>query len=224
VASVNVPLEDVDFRARMEERLGLPVAIDNDATAAAIAEWRFGAGRGSTDMLMVTLGTGVGGGLVLGGRPYRGWSGAGGELGHIVVLVDGRACFCGGHGLLEEYVSGNAANRAARETFGPAADAHRLVRLGNEGDPRALMILDEMGRYLGAGIASMLNALEPELVVIGGGFAAAGELLLAPARRVIAREALTPGRDARLVRAELGTSAGMIGAALVAFELLDEAP
>jgi glucokinase len=222
LGSVNIPLVHVAFRDEMERRLGLPVGIDNDANAAAIAEWSVGAGRGTMDMIMLTLGTGVGGGLILGGKPYRGSIGAGGELGHVVIVHDGAPCSCGGLGHLESYVSGKAADEAAREVFGPAADAHRLVRLGNEGDPRALELLTEIGRKLGSGLGSFINTFDPELIVIGGGFAAAGELLLAPAREVMEREALKPLRESlRVVRAELGTAAGLIGAAMVAFEALD---
>lgn len=222
IGSVNIPLVGVPFRDVMRERLGLPVAIENDANAAAIAEWKAGAGRGANDLVMLTLGTGVGGGLILGGRPYRGSIGAGGELGHIVIVHDGAPCGCGGRGHLESYVSGKAADEVAREAFGPAADAHRLVRLANEGDALAIELLTEIGRKLGSGIAGLINTFDPELVVIGGGFAAAGELLLAPAREVIERDVLKPMRDeVRVVRAELGTSAGMIGAAMVAFEAFD---
>ena len=222
LGSVNVPLVEVPFRDVMRERLGLPVEIDNDANAAAIAEWRVGAGRGTTDMIMLTLGTGVGGGLILAGRPYRGSIGAGGELGHMVIVHDGVLCSCGGHGHLESYVSGKAADEVAREAFGPAADAHRLVRLANEGDAKAIELLTEIGRKLGSGLGSLVNTFDPQLIVVGGGFAAAGELLLAPAREVMEREMLKPIREeVRVVRAELGTSAGMIGAAMVAFDALD---
>jgi glucokinase len=222
IGSVNIPLAGVPLRDVMRKRLGLPVVIENDANAAAIAEWKAGAGRGTTDMVMLTLGTGVGGGLILGGRPYRGAIGAGAELGHVVIVHDGALCSCGGRGHLEAYVSGKAADGVAREAFGPAADAHRLVRLANEGEPKAVELLAEIGRKLGSGIGSLINTFDPELIVIGGGFAAAGDLLLGPAREVIAREALKPMRDTvRLVRAELGTSAGMIGAAMAAFEALD---
>jgi glucokinase len=224
IGSVNIPLVDVPFRDVMRQRLGLPVEIDNDANAAAIAEWKVGAGRGTTDMIMLTLGTGVGGGLILGGRPYRGSIGAGGELGHLVIVHDGALCSCGGHGHLESYVSGKAADEVARQEFGPAADAHRLVRLANEGDAKAIELLTEIGRKLGSGLGSLINVFDPQLIVVGGGFAAAGELLFAPAREVMAREALKPMHDSiRVVRAELGTSAGMIGAAMVAFDALDAA-
>lgn len=220
IGSVNIPLVDVPFRDVMRERLGLPVAIDNDGNAAAIAEWRVGAGRGTSDMIMLTLGTGVGGGLILDGKPYRGSIGAGAELGHIVIVHDGLPCGCGGFGHLESYVSGKAADERAAEAFGPAADAHRLVRLANEGDGQAVEILTDIGRKLGSGFASLVNAFDPELIVIGGGFAAAGDLLLDPAREVAQRETLKPIHGGRVVRAELGTSAGMIGAAIVAFDAL----
>jgi glucokinase len=224
LGSVNIPLRGVPFRDKMATRLGLPVGIDNDANAAAIAEWRAGAGRGVTDLVMLTLGTGVGGGLILGGKPYRGWFGAGAEIGHTVIVHDGLLCRCGGRGHLESYVSGRAADDLARETFGPAADAHRLVRLAREGDERAVALLTGIGEKLGSGIGSLVNLFNPELVVIGGGFAAAGDFLFGPAKAVADREVLSSIRDSyRVVRAELGTSAGMIGAAMVAFETLDAA-
>jgi glucokinase len=210
----------------MSERFGVPVGIDNDANAAAIAEWKVGAGRGTRDMVMLTLGTGIGGGLILDGRPYRGAVGAAAELGHMVVDHDGPPCqgACTGRGHLEAVGSGHAASRVARELFGPGADAHRLVRLANEGDGRAREALGDIGRRLGSGIGTLVNIFNPELVVIGGGFAAAGDLLLEPAREVLLREARPPGRDlVRIVRAELGTAAGVVGAGLVAFEALDSA-
>jgi glucokinase len=224
LGSVNIPLRGVPFRQKMADRLGLPIGMDNDANAAAIAEWHAGAGRGTTDMVMLTLGTGVGGGLILGGKPYRGWFGAGAEIGHMVIVHDGVPCRCGGHGHLESYASGKAADELAAEAFGPAADAHRLVRLAREGDPLAIRILTGIGEHLGSGIASLVNIFNPELIVVGGGFAAAGELLFEPAKKIADREVLVSVRDSyRIVRAELGTSAGMIGAGMVAFEALETA-
>jgi glucokinase len=226
VSSVNIPLADLDVRGWVAERFGLPVGIDNDANAATLAEWAFGAGKGVRYMVMLTLGTGVGGGLILDGRPYRGAIGAGAELGHMVIDLDGPPCqgACTGRGHLEALASGHAATMAARETFGPAVDAHRLVRLADEGDRTAIELLATLGRRLGAGIGSLVNIFNPELVVIGGGFSAAGDFLLEPAREMVARESLAPGRDlVRIVRAELGTAAGLVGAGLVAFEALDGA-
>jgi glucokinase len=221
LAAVNLPLQNVDFRARMAERHGIPVAIDNDANAAAVAEWRVGAARGADHVVMLTLGTGVGGGLILDGKPYRGATGGGAELGHVVIEYDGPPCPCGGRGHLESFASGRAADAVARELYGPASDAHELVRRGRAGESEAVAALTEIGRRLGAGIASFVNTFEPELVVVGGGFGAAGELLLTPAREVMAREALVPARDTvPIVEAELGEHAGLVGAGLIAYEAL----
>ena len=226
VTSVNIPLADLDLRAWMRDRFGVPVGLDNDANAAALAEWAVGAGRGTRHMVMLTLGTGVGGGLILDGKPYRGAIGAGAELGHMVIQLDGPPCqgTCTGRGHLESLASGHAATLAAQEVFGPAVDAHRLVRLAQEGDQAAVELLATFGRRLGAAVGSLVNIFNPELVVIGGGFSAAGDFLLNPAREILVREALEPARDfVRLARAELGTAAGLVGAGLVAFEAFDAA-
>jgi glucokinase len=220
--SVNIPLADFDFRNRMSEQHGLPVGIDNDANAAAIGEWHAGAARGVRHVVMLTLGTGIGGGLILNGRPYRGATGRGAELGHVVVEYDGPPCRCGGRGHLEAVAAGPAADRAARRLYGAGSNAHDLVRRGQAGEADAVGALAEIGRRLGAGIASFMNVFEPELVIVGGGFAAAGELVLAPAREIVAREALPPIRNkVSIVLAELGREAGVIGAAMVALEALE---
>jgi len=215
--SVNIPLEGIDLRARMEERFSLPVSVENDANSAAYAEFHAGAGRDAGTMAMLTLGTGCGGGVVIDGQLYRGWA----EFGHMVLEYDGLPCqgTCTGRGHLEPYVTGTAATKLAQEAFGPAVDSHRLVRLAAEGEERAVEILDGIGRRLGAGIASLVNIFDPDLVVIGGGFSAAGDFLLEPAREVLRRDALAPdGGRVQIVRAELGTAAGLIGAALLAFD------
>jgi glucokinase len=219
--AVNIPLDDsIDFRTRMAERFGLPVGIENDANAAAYAEFQFGAGRDVRTMVMLTLGSGCGGGVVIDGRLYRGWA----EFGHMVIEYDGLPCqgTCTGRGHLEPYVTGFAATKLAQAEFGPAVDSHRLVRLAAEGEPRAIEILDGIGRRLGAGIGSLANIFNPELVVIGGGFSAAGDFILDPAREIVAREVLAGvGKHLPIVRAELGTAAGLIGAGLVAFDALE---
>jgi glucokinase len=217
--SVNIPLQDVPLRELMTERLKRPVAIENDGNAAALAEHRVGAGREARTMVMLTLGTGVGGGVVIDGKLLR----DGGELGHTVLVYDGIPCqgTCTGRGHLEAYASGTAATKLAQEAFGPAVDAHRLVRLASEGDATAVEILDGIGRKLGAAIGSFVNIFRPQIVVIGGGFATAGDFLLNPAREIMRREALPPARDSvEIVRAQLGTAAGVIGAALVAYDEL----
>src|SRR5690348_7741831 len=205
VRCVNVPLENAPLRDRMHERFGIPVGLDNDANAAAIGEWRAGAGHGQDDLVMLTLGTGVGGGVISGGAAFRGRNGAGAELGHVVLVHDGRPCqgACTGRGHLETYVSGTAVTAAAQETFGPSADAHRVVRLANEGDAKAKELLAEVAGYLGSGIGSFVNIFGPQLVILGGGFGvAAYDHLHEPAEEVARREALEPMRSAvRLARA-----------------------
>jgi len=222
VASVNVPFENIDVRRMLAERFGLPVFVDNDGNVAAIAEWRVGAGRGVDDIVMLTLGTGVGGGLILGGRPYRGATGVGGELGHMVVELDGLECPCGGHGHLEMYASGRAADRVARELLGPEADGRELVRRARQGEAGPRDAIATIGRHLGAGLVTIVNVFDPDLIVIGGGFSEAGSLLVDPARAYVEREALYPARDrVRIVPAQLGLRAGVIGAGMIAFEALE---
>jgi glucokinase len=218
--SVNIPLEGLDFRSRMSERFGIPVGIENDANAATYAEFHSGAGREAQTMVMLTLGTGCGGGVVIDGKLFRGWA----EFGHIVIDFDGIPCqgSCTGRGHLEAYVTGTAATRLAREAFGPEADSRLLLSRAAEGDEKALEILTDMGRRLGAGIGSLVNIFDPELVVIGGGFAAAGDFVLGPAAEVMRREVLAPEADrVRIVRAQLGSDAGLIGAGLIAFDALE---
>jgi len=227
VQSVNIPLEDVPLRGRFAERFSLPVGIDNDANAAAIAEWKIGAGRGTQYMVMLTLGTGVGGGLILDGRPYRGAVGAGAELGHVVVEFDGRPCqgMCTGRGHIEPYATGVAASRDAAEALGAGADSSVLLARARADDPVALEVLGGIARRLGATMGSFVNIFNPEVIVIGGGWGkAAGEYLLETARAAMRQEALSPGRElVRVVPAALGREAGLVGAGFVAYEALDAA-
>jgi glucokinase len=225
VSSVNLPLAGVDVRDRFAERFGLPVGLDNDANAAAIAEWRIGAGRGTRNLVMLTLGTGIGGGLILDGKPFRGATGAGAELGHMVLHYGGPPCAgtCTGSGHFETLASGRAADIAGMEILGGDAAGAELVAEAQAGNRECIEALAEIGRRLGAGIASLVNIFEPEVVVLGGGFGLAGELLLGPAREVLTTEALPPGRDSvRLVPAELGPRAGLVGAGFVGYEALDK--
>ena len=237
VDSVNIPLSDVPLRERLGARFGLPVAIENDANAAALAEHRRGAGRGSRHMVMLTLGTGVGGGLILDGNLYRGAIGAAAELGHITLDLHGPHCQgrCPGRGHLEVLASGRAADGYAREAAernpegdlgraaaeGKTVDARLAVELAAQDPGDARDVLSHVGFHLGVGIASLVNIFNPELVVIGGGFARAGDLLFEPARRVVAERALSPARnEVKVVPALLGVEAGLIGAGLVGFEAL----
>jgi glucokinase len=221
IGSVNIPIDNMPLRDHMQERFGLPTGLDNDANAAALAEWKTGAGRGTTDMVILTLGTGVGGGVVTDGRLYRGWA----ELGHVVIDYDGPQCFgaCKGRGHLEAVCSGQAADRDARALLGPDATAHDLVRKARGGDEQSLAALAEIGGRLGAAIGSFANIWYPQVTVIGGGFGvAAFDLLLGPAKETLANEALSPARDeVEIVLAELGPEAGLLGAGLLAFETLE---
>jgi glucokinase len=219
--AVNLPLYRLDLLGRLRERFGLPVGIENDGNAIALAEWRVGAGRGVSDLVALALGTGVGGGVVLDGRLYRGWA----ELGHVVIDADGPPCQgnCDGRGHLEAVASGEAAERAARELWGDGADAHRLVAEALRGDTAARAAVERIGHFLGLAIGSFVNIFAPELVVIGGGFGtAAWELLREPALAAARREALEPADEQlRVVQAELGDDAGLVGAGLVGLEALD---
>jgi len=221
--ATNLPLDDFDLRGHARARFGLPVGVENDANAAALAEWKLGAGKGLENLVMFTLGTGVGGGIVLDDRLYRGWA----ELGHIVVQVGGPPCqgSCHGRGHLEALVSGSAADRVAAELWGPEASSHTLLERAHAGVEDALAQLDEMAERFGAGIASLVNIFDPEVVVVGGGFGeAAADLLLAPAQEAARRQSLAPAdRTLRVVSAALGMDAGLVGAGLVGFEALDGA-
>jgi len=233
VQAVNLPLADLHFADLMSERLGLPVEVDNDANCAVWAEARAGAARGASDVALLTIGTGIGGGLVLGGRLYRGWVGAGAELGHMVVDMDGPPCQgnCPNRGCLEAVASGTAlvreaALRAARAPdtpLGRALEGGReltgplVTELAFDGDPVAAAAVRVIGERLGVGIANLVNIFNPEVVLIGGGVIAAGELLLEPARAVMRERALAPARDeVRVAATAFGAESGMIGAALLA--------
>ena len=223
----NEPLRDA-----VAARTGLPVVVDNDANAAAWAEYRFGAGRGERHLVVVTVGTGIGGGMVLDGQLYRGRNGIAAEFGHMQLSQSGRRCGCGQHGCWEQYCSGRALLHEAREIADVQPGyGRRLLELGGgrpegieapevtaaaqEGDPAALDCFEEVGTWLGHGLAALAAMLDPGMFVIGGGVADAGELLLAPARRVFAQR-LTGGAHrphAEIRLAQLGNDAGMVGAA-----------
>ena len=224
--SVNIPLQDVALRQVLREQLGVPVFVDNDATCAALAEAYDDDGQlVARHLVMFTVGTGVGGGIVIGGRVYRGATGAAAEIGHTVVGADLRhAPFEHGDdyprpGALESLASGSALNEIARES---GVTPGRVIDAARDGDSGALAALELLGRRLGIGIANAINTFDPDLVVVGGGVSAAGELLLAPAREEAARF-LLPGCGTRteIRQARYGPLAGVRGAALLAGQELE---
>jgi glucokinase len=228
----NLAWRDEPLRDAVAARIGLPVVVDNDGNAAAWAEFRFGAGRGERHLVVVTVGTGIGGGIVLDGHLLHGRWGTAAEFGHMQISQSGRRCGCGQHGCWEQYCSGRALLHEAREIADVQPGyGRRLLELGGgrpegieapevtaaarEGDRAALDCFEEIGSWLGQGLADLASVLDPGAFVVGGGVADAGELLLAPARRVFA-ERLTgtsarPHAEIRL--AQLGNQAGLVGAA-----------
>jgi glucokinase len=235
VQAANLPMGDIAFHEVMAERLGLPVAVDNDANCAMLAEARAGAAAGCSEAVLLTLGTGIGGGLWLGGEVYRGWLGAGAEMGHMTVDIDGPPCHssCPNRGCLETICSGTALVREVSLAVARRPDTalgraleegHELTgpmitALALEGDPVARGAIELIGSRLGVGIVSLVNVFNPQIVVIGGGVSGAGDLLLEPARRIVAERALAPGAAAvRIETAAFGGEAGMLGAALMARE------
>ncbi|MET9501942.1 ROK family glucokinase [Streptomyces sp. NPDC006259] len=223
----NEPLRD-----RIAGRLAVPVLVDNDANTAAWAEWRFGAGRGEDHLVMITLGTGIGGAILEDGQVKRGKYGVAGEFGHMQVVPGGHRCPCGNRGCWEQYSSGNALVREAKELA--AADSPvaygiiehvkgqigditgpMITELAREGDAMCIELLQDIGQWLGVGIANLAAALDPSCFVIGGGVSAADDLLIGPARDAFKRQLTGRGYrpEARIVRARLGPEAGMVGAA-----------
>jgi glucokinase len=218
VRCVHLPLDGVPFGEVMRSRLGVPVVVDNDANCATVAEWQLGAARGCSHVAMLTLGTGIGGGLVLGGRLYRGAVGAAAELGHVPVDLDGPPCFggCPGRGCLEALCSGSAIARDSGALAGGPYTAERVTELAVSGNREAQGLMRTVGTRLGAGLAGIAMAFNPEMIVVGGGVLGAGELLLAPARAELARRAMRPATEVRVEAASFGGEAGMVGAALLA--------
>ncbi len=229
----NLPLAGVDVRSLVLSRVRHEVTIDNDGNLAANGEYRFGAAKGARDFIMLTLGTGVGGGLFLDGEPYRGSRGMGGEVGHMVVQMDGPPCPCGGKGHLESYLgrpaiaargvklAGTAKGRAVLdEAAGDISqvNAEAVIKAALKGDEAAREILLEGGEVLGRALVGLVNLLNPRLIVIGGGIGEACGFLVERAAEVMQAEALAGRRDATFTQGELGNDAGILGAAALAFD------
>jgi glucokinase len=232
VSAVNLPLSDLPIRDLVSERVGLPVFVDNDGNVAALAEHLYGAAQGKPNTVMLTVGTGIGGGLVLGGEIFRGASGAGAELGHTVIQADGPPCQgnCPNHGCIEALASGTALGRegnAAAESApdsalgellaaGEKVDGTAVTKAAIAGDGTAIGVFELIGSRLGVACSSFANIFQPDAIVVGGGVIAAGDLLLEPARRELRARALNPMNKTPILEATLGNNAGMIGAAALA--------
>jgi glucokinase len=232
VSAVNLPLKNLPIREIVSERTGLPVFVDNDGNVAALAEYLYGAAQGKPDIVMLTVGTGIGGGLILRGEIYRGSTGAGAELGHVVIQADGPPCQgnCPNHGCVESLASGTALGREARAAAESAPDSAlgRALAEGKEidgrvateaalaGDQTAIEVFELIGSRLGVACSSFANIFQPHAIVVGGGVIAAGDLLLEPARREVRERALDPMNKTPILEATLGNDAGMIGAAALA--------
>jgi len=228
------------LRETLQKRVAVPIFVDNDANAAVWAEWKFGAAQGETHVMMITLGTGIGGGILINGEVQRGRFGIAGEFGHMQVVPGGHRCECGNRGCWEQYASGNALVREARSLVSAnspiASDlldrvegrpsnltGPLITEAAREGDPTARELLAEIGNWLGVGIANLAAAFDPGTFVIGGGVSAAGDLLLASARETFKRRLTGRGYrpEARIVAAQLGNDAGLIGAADLARRTAD---
>jgi glucokinase len=232
VSAVNLPLDDLPIRDLVSERVGLPVFVDNDGNVAALAEYLYGAAQGKPNTVMLTVGTGIGGGLVLGGEIYRGATGAGAELGHTVIQADGPPCQgnCPNHGCVEALASGTALGRegTAVAESSPDSALGKLLAAGEkvdgkavtvaalDGDDTAISVFELIGSRLGVACSSFANIFQPDAIVVGGGVIAAGDLLLDPARREVRERALNPMNKTPVFEATLGNDAGMIGAAAMA--------
>ena len=216
--AAHLPWRDAPVRDRLAERIGVPVVLDNDANCAARAELDAGALRGVSSALLITVGTGIGGAVVVDGRVVRGANGMAGEFGHIQVVPDGLECECGLRGCWEQYCSGRALERVTRVALGSHLDGPEVAALARDGHPVAVQAFATVGTWLGVGTAGLVSAFDPETVVIGGGVSAVGDLLLEPARRglVGALQGTAHRTLPSLVATRFGPEAGAVGAALLA--------
>ena len=213
----------VDVAAELEKRLAVPVHVDNDANLGALAEWVLGAGRGAEDLAYVMLSSGIGAGLILGGRLYRGANGTAGEIGHVLVDDQGPLCRCGNRGCLETYAGAHALLELLGRAHG-ALDVTEMVRLASEGDPACQRVVTDAGRVVGVAMAALCNQFNPERVVVGGELAATGDLLLEPLRDAVRRYALPAAADAvTIVAGELGDRAELLGALVLVVGQSDRA-
>jgi glucokinase len=232
ISAVNLPLVDLPLRELIADQVGLPVFLDNDGNVAALAENLYGAAQGMSTLVMLTIGTGIGGGLILGGEIFRGSTGAGAELGHVVIQADGPPCQgnCPNHGCVEALASGTALGREGRaaaesapdsalgklHAAGEKVDGTAVTEAALAGDETAIGVFDLIGGRLGVACSSFANIFQPDAIVVGGGVIKAGDLLLDPVRKEVRERALRPMNETPILEATLGNDAGMIGAAALA--------
>jgi glucokinase len=239
--SPNLGWRNVPLKKKLEKQLGLPVVVTNDVNAATWGEWRYGAGRGVDDLAVLFVGTGVGGGVITGGKLLSGCTNSGGELGHITIVSDGRKCRCPNKGCLEAYVGGWAIAERAQETIKTlSTEGRRLLTLAGgikqvtavtisqayrEGDLLARLLVEETGRYLAAGVVSIVNAFNPCILVLGGGVIEGIPKLIQIVKDIVPTMALEASvEELKIVKAALGGDAGIIGAAALAQDLVNKAP
>jgi glucokinase len=213
----NLPGWDkIPLRQRIHEYFDLPSYLENDANAAALAEYRFGAGRGADDMVYITVSTGIGAGLILNGRLYHGAGGYAGEIGHMVVDAHGPECSCGNRGCLEALASGTAIARKATEAFGRPCTSKEVAEMAAEGNTVAASILDEAFHYLGIGLSSIVNLFNPSKIVIGGGVSQIGDVMFRRLSNIVRTKSFpAPGAMVEIVPAQLGRNSGMLGGAVL---------
>ena len=216
----NIPgWKNVNLRNILQKETGIPVALDNDANLMALAEYRLGAARGAKNAICLTLGTGVGAGLILENKLFRGSGFAAGELGHLPVNISGPKCNCGGIACLEAYIGNNRIMQKVKKAFGREIPLEELSRMANKGNIKALKIWDDVALHLGRALVAVVNLLNLESIVIGGGVAEAGDLIFKGVRKIISTQAMpVHAAGVKILKAELGSDAGMIGAAIFAKE------
>lgn len=230
----NLPLRNTPVKKMLNDRFKVPVFVDNDAAAATLGEAKFGAGKGINNLVMLTIGTGIGGGIVIEGELYRGETGSAGEIGHMVIALDGPDCRCGNKGCLEALASGRAIAARARGAVRRAGGKSLIMKLARgdlkavtgevvaqaamDGDATAISVLKETGRIIGVGLTNVVNIFNPKLIILGGGVMEGDKVILAAARAEVKKHALIPNRDTvKIVPSVLGNKAGLLGAAALAF-------
>jgi glucokinase len=228
--------KNVGLASLIEDEIGIPAFLINDASAAAVGENRYGSGRGIENMIYITVSTGIGGGLIIGGKLYSGYSGSAGEIGHMIIKTEGPVCNCGRCGCLESLASGTAMARMARERIYKgnqdtmlkemdvnAITAEDIAAAARKGDRLCLEVIDEAGFFLGVGFANLVNIFNPQMIVVGGGVAQMGEMLLRPVRKSMKQHAFKlPSAAVRVVKSKLGSDAGVLGAAAYVRSIMEE--